>query len=175
MKFLVLAAACLAVAVAGPTRGSLIPDSAGPILIPEEDISTGPALIPENIATDPALVPENIATDPALIPENISIGPALIDDAQKQSSLVQVIININSKSHVIEIPVEDATIPEVEDINVGPAIIEEIKPDPVDIVDESINVGVPDLPLAPSPADIGTPELPGLDADIAQNIPEELK
>ncbi|CAK1540324.1 unnamed protein product [Leptosia nina] len=207
MKLLIVAAACLALAVAGPTRGILDPESAGPIvkdpeninlnpaLVPEninvnpalvpENINVGPALVPENINVGPALVPENINVSPALVPENINVGPAIIDDAQPQGALIQVIININNKNHVVDIPVD---VP--ENINNDPAIVPEIKPDPVIIADEAINVAKPEIkpvpapadisqpevPVVPSPADIGKPELPspGLDADNAQNVPDDM-
>ncbi|VVC89544.1 unnamed protein product [Leptidea sinapis] len=138
MKFFLVAAACFAVAVAGPTRGILEPESAGPIIIDEDNISVGPAIIK----------PEE---------SGISVGPAFADNYYpEQPALVQIVININNKSHVVDIPVGG------ESINTDPALVvdEEIKPEPVDVIDVA-------------PAEIGQPELPIL-VDPAQNLPEAL-
>ncbi|VVD05756.1 unnamed protein product [Leptidea sinapis] len=170
MKFFIIAAACLAVAVAGPARGILTPESAGPIVIegegisvgpaiikPEEGISVGPAIIKpeEGISVGPAIITpeEGISVGPAIIKpeeEGISVGPAFVESEEgisvgpafvenyvpQQPALVQVVININKKPHVVDIPITQ------------PAIVdEEIKPSPVDVI-------------AIAPVEIGKPELP---------------
>nr|XP_026486854.1 uncharacterized protein LOC113393944 [Vanessa tameamea] len=100
MKIFLIAAACIAVAVAGPARFA-VPGIVVPEVIENESISVGPAIVEDDY-------------------EPISVGPAIVP-SPVNSPLVQIIVNVKSGS---DKPVS-VDHPEVDPVIVAPVIIPE--------------------------------------------------
>ncbi|XP_047529206.1 uncharacterized protein LOC125065566 [Vanessa atalanta] len=137
MKFLLISAALVAVAFASPVL--VKPELTGPSPIVNDDSYEG-------IFVDPAIIGQ----------ESISVGPEFVDEAVNApvSPVVQIILNINSQTHVIDVPVNP-----VEEIPPTPVIIAE-EAEESDVVPEPVLIGNPQLPVVPAPVQIGNPELP---------------
>ncbi|OXJ85674.1 hypothetical protein CDL29_25015, partial [Escherichia coli] len=172
MNTLFVIASFVALAVASPAyRGLVAPGGAGPIPAPEfEPIAVGPAILEfEPIAVGPALLPTHpISVGPALVDtEPVAVGPAIVepvpvmpvqvvDEAENVAAsnpLVQIILNINGVSHVIDTPISIPTpviVPE-------PVAVVEAAPEPVQVVEAAPE---PVQVIESAPAVIGTPELP---------------
>ncbi|XP_038211484.1 uncharacterized protein LOC119831979 [Zerene cesonia] len=181
MKFFIVFAALVAVAVAGPVRvddshllaiihainsphtdsatAALLQDQLDAILdsIKPVPVEVGPAIVDEYepISVGPAIIDEYepISVGPAVIDEYepISVGPALIEGPIPDPAAV-------SGSPLVQVIVNVNTPPKpVEDISTGPALIDfdpaPIQPDPVIVVDhpELVPVQIPQ-PVLPVPA-----------------------
>ncbi|CAG4947713.1 unnamed protein product [Colias eurytheme] len=187
MKFFVVFAAFVAVAIAGPVRvddsqlqtimnainsphthpatAALLQDQLDAILdsIKPIPVEVGPAVVDEYepISVGPAIIDEYepISVGPAIIDEYepISVGPALIDGPIPDPAAV-------SGTPLVQVIVNVNTPSKpVEDISTGPALIDfdpaPIQPDPVIVVDH------PEL----EPAQIGQPVLPVPALPIPEN------
>ncbi|KAJ8736031.1 hypothetical protein PYW08_006687 [Mythimna loreyi] len=157
MKYMLIFASAVTLAVASPHRGLVDPGAAGPAPAPEP-IAIGPAILDyEPIAIGPVPVEQPIVPAPApVLPEEIAppVAPA---PAPVGSPLVQIILNINSPVSGPGIVVPQPP------IEVAPA-------DPVQVVDsapEPVQIGPA---IVPEPVAIGVPILP----PPAVVIPEEL-
>ncbi|XP_038211402.1 magnetosome-associated protein MamJ-like [Zerene cesonia] len=163
--------------------GAAFPIQVGPAVVePVEEISVGPAIIDpvdeiqvapvvvkpvEEISVGPAIIDpvEEISVGPAIIDpvEEISVGPAFVDPAPPafpfKGPLVQVVVNVNSGSSDSVVVEQPALVP------APGADLDEIKPDPVMVVDAPEPVVI-----APEPVNVGNPIFP----DLAINLPEPL-
>ena len=149
MKFLVVLALCAAVASAnliGPISAideqAEIKEIIAAINSPSTDPTTAAAL---QQMLNELLGLDNIAVGPAIVEDNeyvpISVGPAIVDEqvaAPASSPLVQIIINVKPNSGIAGNPVviEGLPVP-------GPAIVDEIEPSPVIVVDQPESVPEP--------------------------------
>ena len=170
MKYMLLFASAVALAVASPQRSLVEPGAAGPAPV-LEPIAVGPAVLDfEPIASGPGIVDyEPVAVGPVPVEPELPIpAPAPvfpIEDivppvapAANENILVQIILNING--HQVSVPEIVAPHPPIE---MAPA-------DPVHVVDtapEPVYVGPV---LVPEPVAIGVPVLP----NPAVILPEEL-
>ncbi|XP_050362797.1 uncharacterized protein LOC126781798 [Nymphalis io] len=188
MKFLLVSAALVAVAFASPVL--VKPDITGPspivnddsyeaifvdpAIVDKEDISVGPAIVEgeEEISVGPAIVEgeEEISVGPAIIDEEegIAVGPEFVDDSVNApaSPIVQIILNINSQTHVIDVPINAEEVAPTPVIVVDDAEVSEVVPDPV-------LIGNPQLPVVPTPVEIGTPQLPVVPSPVI-TLPDQL-
>lgn len=191
MKSLLIIASFIALAVASPVHRSIV---AGPAILETEPIAVGPAIVPHPIAVGPVVIEaEPVAVGPAIIEtEPISVGPAIIEtpvavspvqvveeavNVPTGTSLVQIILNINGVSHVIDAPISvgpvaEAIVPEpVHIVEVAPEPVQviEVAPEPVQIIEvapEPVQV----IEVAPESVAIGVPQLP----NPAVVLPESL-
>ncbi|KAJ8735873.1 hypothetical protein PYW07_007493 [Mythimna separata] len=170
MKSLLIIASFVALAVAGPVhRDNII---ASPAIVDFEPVAVGPAIVPQPIAVGPAIIEaEPISVGPAMIDfEPVAVGPVIVEAEPIEPTpvhvveeapnapippFVQIILNINGVSHVIDAPISpvvDAIVPTpinvVEDA-VDPVQVVEVAPEPVHVVE-----------AAPEPVAIGAPQLP---------------
>ncbi|KAI8421145.1 hypothetical protein MSG28_008232 [Choristoneura fumiferana] len=131
MKFLLIVASVVAVAVAGPTRALVTPGGAGPapvIVDPESPISVGPALIESPVAVGPVYVESPISAGPALVEGEapISVGPVYIENPISVGpALVEGEAPISVGPVYIESPISvgPALVEGEAPISVGPAVI----------------------------------------------------
>ncbi|KAJ8735872.1 hypothetical protein PYW07_007492 [Mythimna separata] len=182
MKFMLIFATAVAMAVASPYRGLVDPGAAGPAPAPkDEPIAIGPVFLEyEPIAIGPELVELPIVPGPVpvlpevvmppvapspeqpVIPAPAPVLPEVIAPpvapapAPVGNPLVQIILNING-----EVSSPGVVVPQ-------PPI--EVIPGPIHVVDsapEPVEIGPA---IVPEPVDIGVPIVPF----PVDNLPEEL-
>ncbi|KAJ8735871.1 hypothetical protein PYW07_007491 [Mythimna separata] len=173
MKFMIIFATTVALAIAGPHRSLVDPGAAGPAPAPkDEPIAIGPVFLDyEPIAIGPELVEQPIVPGPVpVIPEDIvppvapapelpvipAPAPVLPEDIVPPvapaptpvgSPLVQIILNINSPVSGPGVVVPQ---PPIEVAPADPVHVVDSAPEPVEIgpaiVPEPVEIGVPILP-----------------------------
>ncbi|XP_026743449.1 actin cytoskeleton-regulatory complex protein PAN1-like [Trichoplusia ni] len=165
---LVLFASLMAVAVAAPQNGLVVPVAAGPAPAPVFD---GPIMTPvPTPAFNPILCPPSgmlrkvdvsSACAGVIAPQPVITAPAA-PSPSNPSPLVQIILNINQEASAAPVVApEPVQVVETAPIPVEPVQVVEIAPEPVQVVDEApvpsepISIGDPILPVpvVPLPAD----------------------
>ncbi|KAM3963169.1 uncharacterized protein ACR2FA_002533 [Aphomia sociella] len=136
MKFVLIAAAVLSVAVAGPAQRALVmPEVAGPAPIVIPDI-TGPApiVVPDIAGPAPIVVPDIAGPAPIVVPDIAGPAPIVVPDITGPAPIV--VPDIAGPAPIV--------VPELEPIVVAPVIIDEPSPVVVGpaIIDEPSPIAV---------------------------------